>query len=471
MKKQVDLKPRWLIILSLAFIAVLGGVGTVSAAEFPKGETIPASQTIDDDVFISGANVVVDGTVNGILFATGQTVTINGTVNGDAVLMGESIIVNESAHIAGNLFIGSAEIVLRGSVDGSMFGGSSAMKFARSADVARNMFYGGFSLTTETDSLVGRDLFVAAYQALLSGAVERDLRAGAAAVELNGSIGRNASIDVGEVEESTESSTWMSFNPWISKYVEQVVQPGLRVADNASIAGNTTLTSSVDASSQLDQIAAGSVIYQTPVPYSEAQPQKDFSGEVKSFQKEIPGQFLINKGLTFIRTFIKLFVLGALALWLLAKPFKKLIDAAYQQPMASFGWGFVLIAVGFLAVLIVPLVFIMLGILIGFLSLGSLLSVWFGLIGTSLLLAAMLFFFAVFAISKLLAAYMFGKWLMKAVFKQTEEKDWLNLLVGVLLYVFIRAIPVIGWLPALAATLIGTGAFWLALAKTKKKKA
>jgi len=80
----------------------------------------------------------------------------------------------------------------------------------------------------------------------------------------------------------------------------------------------------------------------------------------------------------------------------------------------------------------------------------------------------MLFFFAVFTISKIIAAIMFGKWMMKAVFKEKKEKIWLNLLVGVFLYTLIRLIPIIGWLAGPAATLIGTGAFWLALPNKKE---
>jgi hypothetical protein len=84
------------------------------------------------------------------------------------------------------------------------------------------------------------------------------------------------------------------------------------------------------------------------------------------------------------------------------------------------------------------------------------------LIGAALSLVFLAFFFAVFTVSKIVAAFMFGKWLMKVVFRQTEEKIWLDLLVGVFLFVLIRAIPVVGWLAGLAATLIGAGAFWLA---------
>jgi hypothetical protein len=110
----------------------------------------------------------------------------------------------------------------------------------------------------------------------------------------------------------------------------------------------------------------------------------------------------------------------------------------------------------------------MVGVIIGFVSLGSLLYVWFGLVGMTLLLASALFFFAVFTLSKVIASYMFGKWIMKTVFKEEKEKVWLNMLVGVFLFIIIRAIPFVGWLAGLTAVLIGTGAFWLAATAKKK---
>jgi hypothetical protein len=168
-----------------------------------------------------------------------------------------------------------------------------------------------------------------------------------------------------------------------------------------------------------------------------------------------------------VRNFLKLFALGAISLGLFANPFKKLTDAAYAEPLKSIGWGFVLIAIGCLALFIVPLAFVLVGILLGFLSLGSLLYFWFGIVGTTLLLAFMLFFFAVFTLSKILAAYLFGKWVMKGLFKQETEKRWLSLLLGVFLYTLIRAIPIVGWLAALTAALFGMGAFWLAYLQKK----
>jgi hypothetical protein len=462
---------KWMLPLSLVIVLVFGTVGSVSAAEFPNGETIPAGETIDDDVFISGENVVVDGTVNGMLFAGGTIITVNGTINGDALLMGENVVVSESAVINGNLFIAGGDLVVNGTVTGSVFSGAAELNVGASAEVARNFYYGGFSLKTSDGSKVGRDLFAAGFQTLLSGDIARDLSVASAAVELDGNIGRNALLDVGNIEDSGETSSYLYFNPSISRYVDQVVEPGIRVADTAAIGGKLTYTSSLNVNTELEAVTSGQVIYQTPVPYESPDSRFADRGEIKDFARRDFGSLLVGAAaLKVARNFIKLMVLGAIALWLLSKPFRRLVDAAYAEPLKAIGWGFVLMAIGFLALLIVPLVFVLVGVLVGFLSIGSLLSFWFGTLGLVLMLAFTLFFFMVFTASKILAAYMFGRWLMKGLFKVQEEKPWVYLLIGVFLYVLIRAIPVVGFLAGVTATLIGAGAFWLVYLQKQPEK-
>ncbi len=454
-------------VLSMVCVLLAGTLGSVSAAEFPTGETIPSGETIDDDVFISGENVVVDGTVNGALFAFAETVELNGTVNGDAILGGQEVIVGENAVIDGNLFVGAANIVVNGTVTGTVFGGSTAMTLGESAAIDRNFFYGGFSLTTEEGSAIGKDLYAGNYQSILSGDIARDLNLGAGAVQLNGSIGRDAMVAIGDEESQDGSAEWMQFNPYFNQYVSQALEPGVHVAESASIGGKTVYTSSIDRSNVFESVTTGAVIYQTPVPGTSGKGIRYSMDDVKPFNQNAGRMYARFSVMNTVRNFIKLMAVGALILWLLRKPFMKVVEAAYAQPMKAIGWGFIIIAVGFVALFIIPLVFVMIGVLIGIISLGSLLYVWFGLVGTALLLAVMLFFFTVFTVSKIIAAYMFGRWIMKAVFKEEAEKVWLNLLVGLFVFTLLRAIPFAGFLVGFAATLIGTGAFWLALQKKK----
>jgi hypothetical protein len=468
MSKVRNPKTRWLITVSLVFALMLTAVGTVSAAEFPKEETISAGETVDDDVFITGENVVIDGTVNGILFAAGQTVTLNGIVNGDAFLFAETIIVSDTAVVDGNLMVGAGGISMNGAVSGSVFGGSTAMQLKNGADIGRNFYYGGFSLLTEEGTVVGKDLLSGNYQSVLSGVVERDLKIGAGAIELNGSVGRNAVLEVGE-EMNQDGAAWMEFNPYMSKYAPVVIDAGIRVSENAHINGKLTYTSSVDHTQKLKDITTGAVIYQTPVPFESDDGQMiRTNGDVRNFRHNYSSFAWKASAINAVRNLIKLMALGALVLWLLRKPFNKIVDTAYVEPLKAMGWGFIVIAVGFLATIVLPLVFLMVGVIVGFASLGSLLYFWFGIIGLAYSLATASFWFAVVTLSKIIAAYMFGRWIMKIVFKETEEKAWLNLLAGVFVYVLIRAIPFIGWMAALAAILIGTGAFWLTISAKKK---
>ena len=174
-------------------------------------------------------------------------------------LVGETIVVSDTAVIDGNLFIAGADLTVNGQVTGSVFGGSSAMELGANALVGRNMYYGGFSLehggriTSQQ-----RSCLLGVYQAMLSGAIDRDLTLGGAAVELNSIIGRNATLDVGNVEEASQSNSWMAFNPYISRYVDTTIQPGIRVSDSASIGGKLTYTSSIDETSKLDAVTTGS---------------------------------------------------------------------------------------------------------------------------------------------------------------------------------------------------------------------
>jgi len=110
--------------------------------------------------------------------------------------------------------IGGANSTMNGSVSGSVFGGSIAMVFEKDAAVGRNFYFGGFSLTTDEGSIVGKDLLSGTYQSILSGAIVRDLKVGAEAVELNGSIGGNAVI---EVSGSSAQDIEETINPTLSR--------------------------------------------------------------------------------------------------------------------------------------------------------------------------------------------------------------------------------------------------------------
>ena len=460
MQKIIHPKKGWLIAIVLTIVLTLAVVSTVSAAEFPPEGTIPAGKTIDDDVFLSAEDIVMDGTVNGMLVAAGQTVTINGSVHGDALLMGETVTVTSGAVIEGNLFTTAATVIIDGKVNGSVFGGSAAAELKENAAVGRNLYYGGYSLTTKAGSMVGMDLFSGAYQAILSGSVTRDAKIGAGAIELNGSVGRNAVFNVGNDKSARDPEVWFSYTPG-KQYFPPAIPAGIRVASNARINGNLTFTSDTDQSSTFKPATSGTIIYQTPVPVEVASGR-----QVQPMRGNAP--FLGFSLFTAAQRFITLLILGALVIWLLYKPFNKIINTGNQKPLHTTGWGFVVISVGFLALLVTPIVFVLMTILLGFLSLGGLLFAWLGVVGSALVLITLAFLFVVFSGSKVIALYMAGKWLTGHLFPKSADNAWVILIVGVSFYVLLTMIPVVGWLVGIAAALVGTGALWLAVSNNRK---
>lgn len=454
MRKENKTKKAWLLVFVIALVLPLALVGTVHAAEFPPNGTLPPGTTIDDDVFLTGDQVVMDGTVNGILIAAGQTVTINGVIHGDALLMGETINITNGAVIDGNLFTSGANIFIDGKVNGSIFGASAAAEFKENASVGRNLYYGGFSMTTRKGSMVNTDLFIGAYQAILSGSVNRDAKIGAGAIELNGSIGRNAMFYVGHDRQTRNPDTWFDYTPG-RRYVPAAVPSGIRISASARIGGNLTFSSDTDQTPEFKPVTSGSVTYQTPVPLENTR----FSQNQFAFNRS-------SQGISFfqgLQRFLTLLILGALAVWLLLKPFNRAVEAGYHDPLHAAGWGFVVIAVGFLAMLIVPLAFVLISILFGFVSLGGLLFAWLGVAGSAILFISLAFLFVIFTLSKLVALFMVGKWLTVHLFPKSAGNAWVNLMVGLFSYCFLTLIPVVGVLAGLAAALVGTGAIWRAL--------
>ena len=459
---QKSIKNRgWWVTIIVAFLLFVLVVGTVNAAEFPPDGTIPVGKVIDDDVFLSSEEVLMDGTVNGMLISTGQTITINGTVHGDALLMGETVVLANGALIDGNLFTTAAIIQVDGRVSGSVFSASASAELKENARVGRNLYYGGFSLTTKEGSMVNTDLFSGVYQAILNGAVARDVKIGAGAIDLYGTVGRNAVFNVGHDKESRDPETWFMFTPG-RNYFPPAIPAGIHIADSARIAGNLTFTSDSDQSAEFKQVTSGSVTYQAPAPLeSYRAPQSRAANARRSVQG-----FSLFQGL---QRFLTLFLLGALVIWLLLKPFNRVVEAGYRNPLQAAGWGFVVMAVGFLAMLMVPLVFVLMAVFLGFISLGGLLFAWLGVVGAAIFFITMAFLLVVFTLSKVVALYLVGKWLTGHLFPTSAGNAWVILVVGVFVYVLVAAIPVVGVLAGIAAALLGTGAIWLSLPSFGKR--
>jgi cytoskeletal protein CcmA (bactofilin family) len=449
--------PRFLMCISLAVILavvmVVGGVSSVQAAEFPGGGTIPAGQTINDDVFLSSQNVTVDGTVNGMLIAGGTNIIINGTVNGDALLMGGMVTISEKGSINGNLFMAGTSLQVNGKVTGSVFGGSRDMTVGPSASIARNMYYGGYSLETKSGSLDSTDVFMGGYQAILSGNIGRDLNFAGGALQLNGNVGRNVTVDIGAPSEQSMNFMGMSFfqQPGVPPMPE-AIPSGLHISSTATIGGKLTYTSEVEQANAIQAQPAGGIVYQTPVPQEqpEAKPQP--------VTTRFPFlRWLFNQA----RSFVTLLILGALALWLLPSLFQRIVVQAETKPLPAAGFGCLTVIVGYAGFLFALLLVLLVAVIIFIISLGGLGRAFLGISLSSLGALFAAFTLLVTYGSKLIVAYLIGDLLMRKVSPQASHFRIWAFLLGLVIFSLVYAIPGFGWLIGVAATLVGLGAMLL----------
>lgn len=418
---------RAMLIATLLIVCLLATAGTARAVELVDTGKIPADQVIDDDVFIGGDSVVVDGTVNGDLFAAGNTITINGKVKGSLFTTGQTIVIN-------------------GEVDGSLYGASTSLVFGEEAEVGRNLYYAGFGLESKAGSKVGRDLLLVGYQGILGGEVSRDVMAGVGALELNGKVGRNVDVDVSEPQAVEAMQPF--FGP---PGMPAQIKPGLRVASGAEIGGKLIYTSPADQSQAIQVAPAGGVVYHTPQPGETTAVKPTPTPAMQA------GKFVLAR----LRDLVTLLVLGALALWLIPAVFNQVTEKLRSEPLPSAGYGFVTVIVGYALAGFTAILILMITIVFGMITLGGLAQTVAGVGFSSLSLVVTVFTLLVSYGSKLVFAFLVGKLTLEKVAPQVASTKAWPLVVGVVLYLLVRSIPVLGWLFGVAATVLGLGAMWL----------
>ena len=439
-----------MVLMTILFIPV-------QAAEFDKDGLLESDEVIDDDLFISGEIIDINGEVNGNLLVSGNTVTLNGKVNGNAIIAGNTIHIAETAEIDGNLFVGTAVLIIDGKVTGSVFTGGASLSLNETADIGKNVFYGGYSLKAAEGSRIEKDLFAGIYQAILKGSVARDVKVGAGAFELSGSVGRDVNIDLGVISnENNQSMNFMKAMPFMQNLdIPDAIPVGLRISDEAEIGRNLTYSCSQDLSAGIQSTPGGEITYKA-VTTAETVEKHGF---LNSFLL-----WLMNAA----RKFITLLILGLLAAWLIPLLLKKTEEQIRNQPLSSAGHGALTVILGYLAAVVAAGIIFAVGILISLLTLGGLSKVIFGVGFSGLSLLVTVFTFLVSYGSKVVVAYMVGSWILSKIAPSAKGRNYWAIVIGVILYVILSSIPFVGWIFALAATIIGMGAMWLAYRAWKK---
>lgn len=452
--------PRSRLLLSalIAFCLILFATQSAQAVSINNQGTLPADQTVDDDLLIGGEDVVVNGTVNGLVMATGRTVTVDGVINGDLFAFGQQVVIGPNAVITGNVFSGAQSVENHGRVDGSFFAGAMTLKLSENASIARNLFFGGYDFSSASSSSVGRDFFMGGYQALIDGSIGQNVNIDGGAIQVNGSIGGDANFTV----EASQTGTNMmdSFAKSQGFEMPAALPAGLSVGPEAKIIGKLTYTSPVEYQSAIQSQPGSGVVYQTPQPGSSDSPSRPVNSTYKEFNQHA----LLNTFVKFIRNFFVLALVGLLLVWLAPKLLQKTATALQNKPLQSAGVGVLSILIAYPGAFILSLVLIGLAILFALLKLGDLNNIvlGLGLSGVGVTMAA--FTTLLKFVSKAIVAFLVGDLLIKQLFPTiTKGRSVWAMLIGVFLYALISIIPLVGWIVSLLVTLAGLGAIWYGL--------
>jgi cytoskeletal protein CcmA (bactofilin family) len=411
------------MIIGLALLAVLLTTSPGWAVESQSGDQviIGPDEVVDDDLYATANEIVVEGTVRGDLVAFGRSVTVDGTVEGDLIGAGQSVEIG-------------------GEVDDDVRIAGQALLLSEGASVGDDLIAAAYSLQNEPESNVGGTLWYAGYQALLAGTVGEDLAGAANALTLGGEIGGDADVDVDGEEGGAAPPAFVP----VPQVPIPTVEPGLTLTDSALIGGNLTYQSSTEA-----QIDPGARIEGDVV--REERP-------VEEEEEEAARSPLTETVLDALGSLVALVLVGLLLVWIVPGWIRHRAYTVLDRPLASLGWGLLgLVAFPILGV-VVLLVTILLAIVLGLLTLGGLVAliIVLGLLAEAALVLAL--WVSTGYLAQIVVSFLAGVLLVEAIRPGRGRGRVLPLVVGLILYVVLRAIPVLGPLVGLVVVLLGLGA-------------
>jgi hypothetical protein len=157
-------------ITILSFLLLLLVPSTINAAQFHfKSYTLPAEETVYEDIYVVADTIKIDGVIDGDVILLADTVQLNGTITGDAYLMGGKIDVD--ATVYGNTFVFANNSTVGGLLTGNTYLASSFLNY--NADSEGDLF--AFFLESNIKGSVGDDLRAFGIRSKVDSIVRGDL--------------------------------------------------------------------------------------------------------------------------------------------------------------------------------------------------------------------------------------------------------------------------------------------------------
>jgi len=431
MKAQLNCQIRkGLVILTIGVLSLFWLAPVAWAGEFKGGEEviIGPDEVIEDDLYVGAETIVIEGTIKGDLIAAGGEIIVNGVVEED--------------------FWGAAGyITINGEVRGDVRIAGGVLTLGPNARIGDDVLAAGYSFDAAAGSTIGGSLFWGGYQARLAGDVEEDFNGGMGALEIAGRIGGNVEVGVGEPDPDFEASLPF-FRTWMPA---PMMPPGFRVTEGAEVGGKLIYTSGSEGTIAPEAVTGG-IVYQTPVPTAV---------EVEKAKVLTPQQVAMNWFLDQLRRLVALLLVGLLLVWVFPDPIREAATALQTRPWGSLGWGILVVIFVCIAVPVVTFLVIALNLILGVLGFGGLVVSITGLGFLTNVTIIVGFLIAAGYITKAVVGLLVGRLLLRRIREPWGAGRVWPLVLGIVLFAIVRAIPILGWFIGLIVTLFGLGALWL----------
>lgn len=333
-----------------------------------------------------------DEVVEGDYFTAGERVTLSGTINGDAYVAGAIVVVE--GVINGDLLAAGGVVTVRGKVanDVRVAGGEVTL----SSEVGGNVTVLAGSVNITDSAKIEGSLVGTGGRLAVFGPVTKGATLGAGEATFGSAVGGDILAYVGE----------LVFTP------------------SAQVTGDLTYQSEEEVQIQEGAQIGGEITY------------KPASKEVvEKVKPEKAAGFFAGAGMAFkLISLLSALIIGLLMLKLFPRYTQKTVDMVEKRPWASLG-------IGFLTLILTPIVFILLLITV---------------VGIPLAFILLAIFLITLYLAKIFVTLFVGQKIFKFLGRKVRN-GWV-LLLGLVVYTFLTAIPILGNLIGAVVLLSGLGA-------------
>lgn len=167
------IKPIALVLAGLALFLLMPA--PAAATKIERGQqayTLPAGETVKEDLIVRAFSVRIEGTVEGDLIVFAANLTITGRVTGDVLGFVRRLRVD--GQVDGNIRIGANQIDIDGQVGRSVTAFSQGFELTEKGTIGGSLIH--FTEDSDVDGKVQRDVMTFADKARINGSIGGEAR-------------------------------------------------------------------------------------------------------------------------------------------------------------------------------------------------------------------------------------------------------------------------------------------------------